>query len=248
MWGYSPLVAGSLCGLAGGANNLPTSRCEICILPAISEEVFSNSKLLPDKNCIRLSKDSSRAGSAPVPTPFYNATLKSESSVTPYLKLLHGTSSSCGSYKEACILGRIWLQQRGFSSSISGGGFGHFEWAATSAVLLQGGGAHGQRLLSPGYSDFQLFKATLQFLASRDLVTNPLFFQAEEFSTQKLDTPTFYDGPRGMNILFKMTSWSYRLVRYMIKPYLCIKTLTSEATARGKNFAGHVPGCHYRQL
>ncbi|KAI9773444.1 MAG: hypothetical protein M1840_007660 [Geoglossum simile] len=205
-------VTGSLQG--GGADNLPSTRCEIRILPAISEEVFSCLKLLPDKNCVRPSKDSPGANSVPAPTPFYNATLKSESSVTPYLKLLHGASSFCGSYKEACVLGRIWLQQRGFCSSVLRGGFGHFEWAATSAVLLQGGGPRGQRLLSPGYSSYQLFKATLQFLASRDLVTNPLLFQAGEFSTQKLDVPTLYDGPRGMNILFKMTSWSYRLLRH----------------------------------
>ncbi|KAI9787741.1 MAG: hypothetical protein M1839_000273 [Geoglossum umbratile] len=207
-----PIVVISSCG-DGGTDDFSSSRCEIRILPAVSEEVFSNARLLPDKNCVRPSKAVSGTTALLAPTPFYNATLKSESSVTPYLKLLHGASSHCGSYKEVCILGRVWLQQRGFGGSISKGGFGHFEWAAISAVLLQGAGPRGQRLLSPGYNSYQLFKAMLQFLASTDLVANPLLFQAEKFSIQKLDVPTFYDGPRGVNILFKMTPWSYRLLR-----------------------------------
>ena len=224
-------AVGSLRGPDGGVDDFSSSRCEIRILPVIPEDVFSNTKLLPDKNCVRPSKDSPGTTPVPAPTPLYNATLKSESSATSYLKLLHGTSSRCGSYKDACVLGRIWLQQRGFGGSIPKGGFGHFEWAAIIAVLLQGGGPRGQGLLSPGYSSYQLFKATLQFLASTDLVTSPLLFQAEDLGARKLDAPMFYDGPRGVNVLFKMTPWSYRLVRCPTKPHLCIQTLTSEAAA-----------------
>ncbi|KAH0543993.1 hypothetical protein FGG08_001760 [Glutinoglossum americanum] len=208
-----PIVIISSCE-DGGVDDFSSSKCDIHILPTISGDVFPATKLLPNKNCVRQSENSSGTTPAHTPTPFYNATLKSECSITPYLKLFHHTSSYCGSYKDACVLGRIWLQQRGFEGDISKGGFGHFEWAAISAALLQDGGARGQRLLSPGYSSYQLFKAMLQFLASTDLAANPLIFQAEEFDARKLDVPIFYDGPRGVNVLFKMTSWSYQMLRH----------------------------------
>lgn len=80
------------------------------------------------------------------------------------------------------------------------------------AVLLQGGGAIGKPVLSTGYSSYQLFKATLQFLAARDLVQSPLLFQSNYDIQSKSDTPLLFDGPRGLNVLFKMTQWSYAMV------------------------------------
>lgn len=116
-------------------------------------------------------------------------------------------------FKEACILGRIWLRQRGFGSSIVNGGFGHFEWAALSALLLKGGGPKGHGLLSPGYSSYQMFKAVVKFLSTVDLASKPMAFEASDFAPTKSDLPMFYDGPRGQNLFFKMTAWSYRLLR-----------------------------------
>ncbi|KAH0562575.1 hypothetical protein GP486_002742 [Trichoglossum hirsutum] len=197
----------------GGVDDFSSSRCDIRIFPTVSGDLFSNAKLLPDRNCVRRFQGSPGSTSTLAPTPFYNATLMSECSVIPYLKLFHDTSSRCGSFKDACVLGRIWLQQRGFGGNISKGGFGHFEWAAVTATLLQGGGPRGQSLLSPSYSSYQLFKATLQFLASTDMVANPLLLQTEEFGAPKLGVPMFYDGSRSMNVLFKMTLWSYRLLQ-----------------------------------
>ena len=135
--------------------------------------------------------------------------MQADSNFKRYLNLLHQSSKHTGGFKNACILGRIWLRQRGFGGAIPTGGFGHFEWATLSALLLQGGGPRGQSVLSPAYSSYQLFKAVIQYLSTTDFITNPVLFQAPEVSVPSANIPIFYDGPRGHNILFKMTPWSY---------------------------------------
>lgn len=196
----------------GGECDSTVSRCIIKIILAVAEDTFPKEKTLPNTNCLRkLSMNVPQTAKSGVPTPFYNATLRSESVITSYLQFLHSTSARCNGYKDACLLGRIWLQQRGFGSGLAGGGFGHFEWAATMAVLLQGGSANGKPVLSTGYSSYQLFKATLQFLAARDLVQSPLLFQSN-YDNHNPATPLLFDGPRGLNVLFKMTQWSFAMV------------------------------------
>ncbi|KAI9822361.1 MAG: hypothetical protein M1827_000080 [Pycnora praestabilis] len=197
----------------GGASDFSQSRCSIRVFPVISENVFPRTKTLPGKICIRKrSWDTEAAAPVSSSTPFYNSTLRAESSTLSYLDFLHTASTRCDSYKDACILGRVWLRQRDFGGSIPKGGFGHFEWAAVSAMLLRGGGPKGHPILSTGYSSYQIFKATLKFLASNDLITRPLYFSGEEFEASNSDMPVFFDGSTGLNILFKMTPWSYRLL------------------------------------
>ncbi|KAH6677499.1 pre-rRNA processing protein-like protein Utp22 [Halenospora varia] len=185
---------------------------EIRIIPAAPQGFFSESKLRPNKNAIR-PKDAAETGSNLPPTPFYNASLKSDGNYESYLKLLHSASKQSNSFVEASLLGRIWLRQRNFGSCVSKGGFGHFEWAATTALLLKGGGPKGRSILSPGYSSYQLFKAMLQFLSTRDLSSKPLVYQSPDFIATKSDIPMLFDGPRGQNLLYKMTHWSYSLLR-----------------------------------
>ena len=209
---------------AGGSEyDFTDSKCIIKLITAVSEDTFLKEKTLPDSNCLRkVGTKFPQAAKPVVPTPFYNATLRSESVVGPYLQFLHNTSARCDSYKDACVLGRIWLQQRGFGTGLARGGFGHFELAATMAILLQGGSAKGKALLSRGYSSYQLFKATLQFLTARDLVQSPLMFQCNHDIRSNPDTPLFFDGPRALNVFFKMTPWSYA----MVSPSVIILRLT----------------------
>ncbi|KAH8661388.1 pre-rRNA processing protein-like protein Utp22 [Tricladium varicosporioides] len=185
---------------------------EIRIIPAAPQGFFSESKLRPNKNAIR-QKDAAETSSNLPPTPFYNASLRSDGNYESYLKLLHSASNQSNSFIEASLLGRIWLRQRNFGSCVSKGGFGHFEWAATTALLLKGGGPKGRSILSPGYSSYQLFKAMLQFLSTRDLSSKPLVYQSLDFTATKSDMPMLFDGPRGQNLLYKMTPWSYSLLR-----------------------------------
>ena len=139
-----------------------------------------------------------------MPTPFYNSSLRSECSSLAYLKELHASSVQCDGFSNACQLGSVWLRQRGLGPE-----FGPFEWACTIALLMQGGGTGGKPILSRGYDGFQLFKAMLQYLSVRNLVTNPVFVHANKFALINLDRPVLFDGKTGMNILFKMTPWSY---------------------------------------
>ncbi|KAF2267649.1 pre-rRNA processing protein Utp22 [Lojkania enalia] len=197
--------------LHGDIDDFASSNFQIHILLAIPEKTFAESKLLPISNSIRPKgmEDGAETQSLS-PTPFYNGSIQSDATVSAYLKLLHFTSSKSDAYKDACVLGRLWLKQRGFGSSVRKGGFGNFEWAATVALLLEPDPGTAAAVLSPGYSSYQLFKATLQFLATHNLSEYPYRLYAHDIIFPKGDnTPVFFDGPRKMNILFKMMQWSY---------------------------------------
>lgn len=173
---------------------------------AADGNLFPITKTLPDKNCIRptAGEVSSQGSNAYTPTPFYNASLRSECSSLAYLKDLHAASLQSDGFQIACQLGSVWLRQRGLDRE-----FGSFEWACTMALLMQGGGAKGKPVLSRGYDSFQLFKAMLQYLSLKDMVASPVFIHSDRFPLVDLDRPMLFDGKRGMNVLFKVTPWSY---------------------------------------
>jgi len=209
-----------------GEDDFSSSKCLIRILLALNPATFPITKTLPWKNCIRYkSADSNSFQSPSTPTPVYNATVRSESSTTAYLSLLHASTKRCEGYLGACKLATVWLRQRGFETNLLSGGFGAFEVACTFTLLLRGGGPKGRALLSPGYSSYQLFKAFLQFLASIDLVKAPLAVGGivpEDLKCLNLNSPMFFDAARGLNVLWKTTRWSYRKVRSSI--FGCCKT------------------------
>ncbi|OAX81037.1 hypothetical protein ACJ72_04623 [Emergomyces africanus] len=193
------------------------SKSRIRILTAIEDDVFPTSVTIPTSNNIRKNNadqeeqqhDSTQSADDHAPTPIYNAAIRSEASVSAFLKLHYAASVQCTAYRDACILGRIWLQQRGFGTPFPQGGFGHFEWATLIALLLEGGGPNGKPLLSPSYSSYQIFKATIQFLSGRNLI-QPFMLHATAFSKiPPSDVPVFFDGKRGINILYKMSPWSF---------------------------------------
>lgn len=204
----------------GDADDFSSSKAVINIVPALPENTFAANKLLPSSNAVRPKggEEEEIAAKTLPPTSFYNGTLQSDANVTAYLKLLYATATKADAFKDACILGRIWLKQRGFGSQLRKGGFGNFEWAALVALLLQPNQTTGAQPLSPGYSSYQMFKATLQFLARHDLSKKPVVLQAHNITIPKGDTtPVFFDGPRGQNIMFKMSQWSYAALRQEAK-------------------------------
>lgn len=192
------------------------SKYSIRLILATSRDTFATRKLLPSKNCIRpIQASGGNSANAPKldPTPLYNSSLLADTTYFTHLSQLHASSKACPAFKDTCILGRIWLRQRGFEGDISKGGFGHFEWAILVAFLLKGGGSRGYSIVSPRYSNYQMFKAIVQFLATRDLVSNPLVFNDGEVAMSKGPIlPVLFDGSNGLNLLFKMTPWSYKLV------------------------------------
>lgn len=191
----------------------PNSRFEVHIIPAAPRGFFAEAKLRPAKNSIRPKDGAGNDTTAAEPSPFYNSSLSADCNFESYLQLLHAASKTSEGFKDACLLGRIWLRQRGFGSATYQGGMGHFEWAALTALLLKGGGPRGHSLLSPGYSSYQMFKAVIQYLSTNDLTKKPMLYEASDIQVAKSDVPMFYDGPRGVNILYKMTPSSYELLR-----------------------------------
>lgn len=185
-----------------------STRSQIRIITAIDDKLFPLTRTLPMKNNIRQS-------SSEEPTPFYNGALRSEATVSSYLKYLHSTTQKCDSYRDACVLGQTWLKQRGFGPAFQSGGFGGFEWNVLMALLFECGGPDGKPILSKSYSSYQLFKATMQFISRRDLVKPLLCFGAGSTDIQPPNgRPAIYDGKRGTNLLYKMTPWSYALLRH----------------------------------
>ncbi|CAK7222225.1 U3 snoRNP protein [Sporothrix bragantina] len=219
--------------------------CKIRIIPCCPTGLFPAGKLLANKNCLRPDAPASTSTPADTeavgsetkplpPTPFYNATLKAEAAYVPYLKLLHQAQKSCSAFVDACLLGHVWLQQRGFGSSLARGGFGSFEFAALVALLLQTGSKKQKRasssagnkkamsILSPSLSSTQIFKAVVQFLASTDFRTKPCILGGPMpeggLDALKEGTPVLFDaGNRQLNIAYKMSAWSAGLLRQHAK-------------------------------
>lgn len=190
-------------------DNVTESEYSIRIIPCAPENTFPKGKLLSTSN-------SNKSANADAPTPFYNSTLKAEECFVRYLRTLARARTQCPAFADACTLGRVWLQQRGFGASLCLGGFGHFEWAFLMATLLQKGDKSEKPALSTSLSSTELFKATVQFLASKDFVKTPLVFgtYSKDIETVKEPGPVMFDADRELNFLYKMTSWSANLLRH----------------------------------
>lgn len=228
---YLACIAGAIKEQDGGDFDLSFSYlCDVDLLPAIElvpkEKSASKltfriavgfpdasipvAKTLPTKNCLRHgaldeAKDSDR------PTPFYNSAVRSAASVEAFEALVQKTRSPA--FDDACRIGQIWLRQRGFSSSARSGGFGWREWCCMCALLLRGGGHKGHPLLSKQYSSLQFFKAMLQILGGRDL-RDPMVLNSASLDIRRTESPVVFDGNLGVNILYKMTPWSYLSLRH----------------------------------
>lgn len=193
------------------------TKCSINLIVSLPFNVFDSKKILPDKNCIRIQSDTEELP----PTPIYNSSILSQTAYDYYLKYLYATKKSTDAFKDACILGKLWLKQRGMGSSFNQGGFGHFEFATLMCALLNGGGVNGNKILLHGFSSYQLFKGTIKYLSSMDLCSGYLSFSSaigENVSSKYISdadfgVPTIFDKNLRLNILWKMTTFSYGMLR-----------------------------------
>ncbi|EXJ73280.1 uncharacterized protein A1O5_03040 [Cladophialophora psammophila CBS 110553] len=167
-------------------------------------------KTSPAKNCLRQETLASKEESDQS-TPFYNSAIRYAASFLAFDHLVRSARSP--SFDEACRIGQLWLRQRGFSSSVRFGGFGFLEWTLACALLTRGGGHRGHPLFSKQYSSVQFFKAMLQILGGRDL-QEPMLLNSAKFDLPRSELPVLYDGETGVNILYKMSPWSYQSLRH----------------------------------
>jgi U3 small nucleolar RNA-associated protein 22 len=190
------------------------SKACIRIVVDIGAEVFPVAQTSPTSGNLRQppedSDDMGKLGSLSV----YNGTLRSDSSVSAYLEVLHNATGGCPAFRDACLLGHTWLLQRGFGSTFPAGGFGYSEWTVLIALLLEAGGPNGRPFLSASYSSYQLFKATIQFLATKDLTRQLSLFQEMQPAIHVAQSPVLWDGKRALNLFYKMSPWSYALLRH----------------------------------
>jgi len=195
--------------------NFYKTKFSINMLIGFPFGVFDPKKLLPNKNCIRVQKNEEIDLPA---TPLYNGSILTMSCHDHYLKFLYKAKKSAEQFKEACILGRLWLSQRGLDSTMDAGGFGHFEFAILTAALLNGGGANGNKILLHGFSSYQLFKGVIKYIAEQDLLSDGyLQFHSDSNDSTKyvsdgFDVPTIFDKTTKINILHKVTKNSYNLL------------------------------------
>ncbi|KAL8243927.1 hypothetical protein R6Q59_010185 [Mikania micrantha] len=191
------------------------------------DNLGSVEKMSPDRNCLRIASETPDQQTNQVkPTPFYNSTIRSLATTQQVDELLQHAGQKCDAFKSVCSIGQTWLDQRGFSSRPSSGGFGLFEWSYMCALLLHAGGHKDRPLFSERYSTLQLFKAMLQVLASRDL-TEPLLVRSQAVQPTKNGSPILYDGMTGVNIFSQTTCWSYELLKHQAQ--LSLKAINSRA-------------------
>lgn len=181
----------------------------IRIIPCATDNLFPYSKLTATSSNLR-TDDASTDKKTNTTTPFYNSTLNAERTYIQFLRVITSVKKECAGFTDACALGRIWLQQRGFGSALSQGGFGSFEWAAITALLLKSGGRNGQAALSTALSGTELFKAVIQYLASTDFTKKAVILGSTTADTNNMkeSDPVLFDGAREVNILYKMSNAS----------------------------------------
>lgn len=193
-------------------------RWRVNILASVPTDAFPAEKLQLHKSAVRVVNAAATKegdGGGELSTPFYNSSLRADMLVAPYLKLVHSASRSCEAFRDACLLGSTWLRQRGLGADLHAGGIGNFEWSALMALMLSGGGPKGTPILSPGYTSYQLFKATLQSLAMKDFSTQAFVIGTDQHVPKVMQhgAPIVWDAERSHNILYKMTPWAYKHLR-----------------------------------
>ncbi|KAI4086782.1 MAG: hypothetical protein LQ344_007292 [Seirophora lacunosa] len=81
----------------------------------------------------------------------------------------------------------------------------------TKACIRNSAPNVGDESPSPTY---QLFKTTLQFLASTHLIASPVVHPSTDIDFARTDQPILFDESTGLNFLFKMSPWSYKALQH----------------------------------
>ncbi|KAI8815755.1 Nrap protein [Fimicolochytrium jonesii] len=150
----------------------------IRVFPVIPQNVFPPRRLAPGRNSVRanfLAGGGDLPESANTPTPHYNAALLKDTPLVAHMNLLHHHTTTCAGFREASILAKVWLAQRGFSGNTSKAGFNGFLFSMIMGYLLRTNDKNGNRLLGNNFSSYQLFKVTIAYIATHDFLAEPVF-------------------------------------------------------------------------
>ncbi|RKP08622.1 Nrap protein [Thamnocephalis sphaerospora] len=166
----------------GGDTDFSSLNCRVRIFPALAADQFPARKLAPGRNCVRPQAVGLDENAPAEATPRYNASLLADTLFKEHLAYLYGQAKACPGFVDACLLARVWLHQRGFGQG--GRVFNGFLWSMLTAFLLAKGSDKVK--LAAGFSSYQLFKGTMDFLATHDFTKKPVLMCAtsagEEFT------------------------------------------------------------------
>jgi U3 small nucleolar RNA-associated protein 22 len=133
------------------------------LFPTPPSTLFTPRKLGPARNCLRKTGATAQL-TQPPPTPQYNTGLLVDASLVKHLSYLHRLGQTCRAFKDAVLLGKVWLAQRKAPSSSQEGHFTGFLFSMVLGHLLSSVPGKTNKRLSTEFSAFQLFKGTLDFL------------------------------------------------------------------------------------
>ncbi|KAG4304633.1 hypothetical protein PORY_002026 [Pneumocystis oryctolagi] len=185
-------------------------KWNIFIIPSISQDVFQSHKLFCDKSCITLSN---------CPTPNYNFSILSDCTIYQHHIMQYSCLQSYSAFKDASILGKIWLKRRGFTSQKIG--FGSFEWNMIIIYHLK----HEENQFFRKYTSYHLFKMALQFLATRNLLEDPVYMDFKKDSVQLSKKKPYFFTFNGLNILEKLSDFDFQLIQLYAS--ITLKSLNS---------------------
>ncbi|KAK6498559.1 hypothetical protein TWF481_011147 [Arthrobotrys musiformis] len=169
------------------------SWCRIRLIPAISADFFPLDKLSPD--ACRADRKNGE------PTPMYNSSIMDDAYHLATSDILQRHGASTEGFKEATILGGVWLARLGFSSQLLEGGFGEREWALLQCYIMETATNRTVSRYAASSDPFQMFRSVLNLIANTQLPTES-------------NTPTLLQGQTEYNILFKMSRWSFLALRH----------------------------------
>ncbi|CAG8457739.1 9805_t:CDS:10 [Paraglomus occultum] len=174
------------------ATDFSKLNCVIRIFPCIPPDLFPIKRLSPSRNNVRLhstptplqsltngdsstttKSELSNSPSLPA-TAQYNTLILRDAHIITNFTFLHEHNKLCPAFKDACIIGKLWLYQRGFEQ------FNGFIWSMLLGYLLESGGGNGRKKLSSGFSSYQLVRGVMDFLANHDFKKEPLFLRKSE--------------------------------------------------------------------
>ncbi|KAI8810149.1 Nrap protein-domain-containing protein [Cladochytrium replicatum] len=165
----------------------------IRVFPMISPNLFPASRLSPPRNNVRLAQTATSSESL-FPTPEYNSLILQDTCFISHLNIIHSHAQSTPAFRDAIILAKVWLAQRNFIGNPSssqhrqptepvgrdGVVFGGYMISMIMAYLLKApSGVSSQqssmKRLSASFSSYQMFKVTIEFLASHNFEVDPIF-------------------------------------------------------------------------
>jgi U3 small nucleolar RNA-associated protein 22 len=135
----------------------------IRIFPIISSSLFPPLKLSPLRNNIRPTN-----GELLTPTPHYNNIILQDTSMITHLNLLNEVIGQSKEFQKACMLVKIWLYQRGLSTTKYGYGITGFIISMIISSLIR-----SKKLFN--LNEYQMIKYTFTFLSEFDFKKNVLF-------------------------------------------------------------------------